>query len=193
MPRKVRSTLQIMISFIFILMSTRTEPYRTYRNSILAKKKKKKKNKQKPNQNKTKDLENRFRFDCCTGSSGPLLVPRSAILSTSATGPWLGPGLCTDSRLPSGNSGRDTDFFRGKGGVCTQLDRSLPVQYLQSFFNILINIFKFQYFTLYQFQIAPLSQPAVIVNKSLIPCGDLVRKQKQINNTYEFWVVKTFF
>ena len=38
MPRKVRSTLQIMISFIFILMSTRTEPYR---NSILAKKKKK--------------------------------------------------------------------------------------------------------------------------------------------------------
>ena len=54
MPRKVRSTLQIMISFIFILMSTRTEPYRTYRNSILAKKKKKKKEetKTKPKQNK---------------------------------------------------------------------------------------------------------------------------------------------
>ena len=74
MPRKVRSTLQIMISFIFVLMSTRTEPYR---NSISAKKKKKKK-KQKPNQNKTKNLKNRFRFDCCTGSCGPLLVPRSA-------------------------------------------------------------------------------------------------------------------
>ena len=102
MPRKVRSTLQIMISFIFILMSTRTEPYR---NSILAEKKKKKK--QKPKENKTKNLENRFRFDCCTGSSGPLLVPRSAILSASATDPSvvldkrIGPGRWPVHRLPS--------------------------------------------------------------------------------------------
>ena len=144
MPRKVRSTLQIMISFIFILMFTRTEPYR---NFILAKKKKK----QKPNQNQTKNFENRFRFDCSTGSSsGPLLVPRSAILLASSTDPSvvldkrIGPGLCIDSPLRSEKIGeRDRFFPRGGGRLYTA--RSEPpffcvtnVHYLQYFFNILI-------------------------------------------------------
>ena len=135
MPRKVRSTLQIMIRFIFILMSTRTEPYR---NSILAEKKKKK---QKPNQNKTKNLENRFRFDCCTGSSCPLLVPRSAILLASATDPSvvldkrIGPGLCTDSRLPSGKIGERDRFFPREGGrlytARSEPPCSIPAIFLQ--------------------------------------------------------------
>ena len=47
----IYSQLQIMISYIFIVMSTRTEPYR---NSILAKKKKEEEEetKTKPKQNK---------------------------------------------------------------------------------------------------------------------------------------------
>ena len=155
MPRKVRSTLQIMISFIFILLSTRTEPYR---NFILATKKKKKRNKNHP---KTKNLENRFWFDCSTGSSsGPLLVPRSAILLASAKDPSvvldkrIGPGLYTDSPLPLEKIGERHRFFPIGGGR-QYTARSEPpffcvpyVQYLQSFFNILINIFKFQFFYL---------------------------------------------
>ena len=114
----INPQLQIMISFIFILMSTRTEPYR---NAILAKKKKKKK--QKPNQNKTKNLQNRFWFDCCTGSSCPLLaiVPRSAILSASATDPSvvlderIGPGLCTVPSPFRKNRGEKPIFSEGRG------------------------------------------------------------------------------
>lgn len=114
----IYSQLQIMISYIFILMSTRTEPYR---NSILAKKKKKKKKKQKPNQNKTKNLQNRFWFDCCTGSSCPLLVPRSEILSASATDPSvvldkrIGPGLCTVPSPFRKNRGERPIFSEGRG------------------------------------------------------------------------------
>ena len=156
----INSQLQIMISYIFILMSTRTEPYR---NSILAKKKKRRRRR---NKNQTKTKQKTYKIDF------GLIVAQAAVVHFlfpdlnpfgQRHGSIRGSGQ-TDRTWPvhspvslQEKSGRETDFFRGKGGVCTHLDRSLPVQFLQSFFNIFkINIFKFQYFTLYQFQIASL-------------------------------------
>lgn len=91
--------------YFYSYVATRTEPYR---NSILAKKKKK----QKPNQNKTKHLENRFRFDCCTGSSlAHFLFPD---LRSFRPAPRIRPW-----------------FWRGSG----QTDRTWPVHRLPSLFR----------------------------------------------------------
>ena len=100
-------------------MSTRTEPDG---NFILAKKKQQQQ--QNKNQNQTKQKN----------SSGPLLVPRSAILLESIRGSGQKDRTyCSYVQTPPSlqkKSRKEAGFFCGEGGDCILLDRS------RSFFTV---------------------------------------------------------
>lgn len=134
----INPQLQIMISFIFILMSTRTEPYR---NAILAKKKRRR------NKNQTKTKQKTYKIDC------GLIVAQAALahflqlfpdLRSFRPAPRIHPWFwtngykdlaCAQSRLPSGKIGERDRFFPREGGrlytARSEPPCSIPAIFLQ--------------------------------------------------------------